>query len=174
MTVQELVKKVNNKTFNLEKAIELKKYIPIMEKQKFTIDVISACTDDIDNFVSVDRFKMRVYFDIKMLCLYTNLEIADYFDEMVAQYDVLCENGLLNKVIDAIGEDYNAMSNVLNDALEELLVQNSIDAQVVKISNKINFIIDTISEKMDEVDLKSILPEGTDVNQLIEMVNMLK
>lgn len=174
MKVQELIKKIDNKTFNLEKSLEVKKYIPIMDKKRFVMDIIAECTDDVDDFITVDKFKLRVYFDMKVLGLYTNLEVSNDFYEMIVQYDELCESGILIKILDVIREDHNVMSIVLNDALEELLVQNSIDAQVVKIANKINNTITIFSDKLNDIDFNSILPKGTDINELIEMVNKLK
>ena len=174
MKVQELIKKINNKTFNIEKSLEVKKYIPIMDKKRFAMDAISACTDDVDNFITVDRFKMNIYFDMKVLSIYTNLEIVDDFDEMIIQYDALCESEIMNRIITLFEEDYNAMRGVLDDALEELLVQNSIDAHVVKIANKINQAIDIFSNKLNDVDFNSMLPEGINMDDFAEIINALK
>lgn len=174
MQVQDLIKKINNKTFNLEKSLEVKKYIPIMNKKMFVMDVIAECTDVLDDFITIDRFKMNIYFDMKVLATYTNLEIADDFYEAVTQYDMLCESGVMNQVIALFKDDYDAMCKVLEDEMDELLRQNTIDAQVVKIANKINSVIDVVGDKLSGVDLNSMLPEGTDINDLINMVNMLK
>ena len=174
MTVQELLKKINNKTFNLEKSLEIKKYIPIMNKKKFVMDVIATYTDDIDGLITVDRFNMYIYFDMKVLSLYTNLEISDDFNEMIMQYDMLCESGMRDKIIILFENDYDILCALLEDELETLLIQNSIDTQVVKIANKINDIIDVISEKLSDVDFNAILPEGTDMNKLIEMIDILR
>lgn len=174
MTVQELIKKINNKTFNLEKSLEVKKYVPIMDKKRFVMDVVAECTDDIDDLITVDRFKMNIYFNMKALGVYTNLEIVDDFDEMVEQYDMLCENGAMNQIIALFKEDYDVMCEVLEYELDELLRQNSIDAQVVKIANKINMVIDVVGDKLGGVDLNSMIPDGMSVNDLVNMVNMLK
>lgn len=174
MKVQELIKKINNKTFNMEKSLEIKEYIPIMDKKKFVMDIIAECTDDIDDFIAVDRFKMNIYFNMKVLGLYTNLEVAEDFYDMIEQYDILCESGLLDIILAVFQDDYAAMCKVLDGMLDELLIQNSIEAQVVRIANKINNVIDMAVEKLDGIDLNAILPEGTDINHLIEMINTLK
>lgn len=174
MKVQELLANINNKEFDLERGLQVKKYLPIMDKKKFVMDVSAACTDDIDGFVTVDRFKMHIYFDMHILGAYTNLEIAKEFDEMVEQYDELCESGLLTKIIGLFKTDYDAMCVILEDDLKELVVQNSIDTRIVKIANKINSIIDVIGNKFNSFDLNTLFPEGADVNQLVEMMSMLK
>lgn len=174
MTVQELMNKISNKTFNLEKSLEVKKYIPIMDKKRFVTDVVAACTDNIDDFITVDKFKMNIYFDMRALGVYTNLEIADDFDDMIAQYDVLCEKEILSQIIALFEMDYCVMHTVLENVLDELLVQNSIDMQVVKIANKISHIIDSATDSLNELNLSSILPDGMNINGLIDMISALK
>lgn len=172
MKVNELVEKINKDgkipSTVAKKLIEIK-YIPVMDKKKFVMDVIATCTDDVDNFIAVDRFKMNIYFDMRMVAAYTNLEIAHSFDDMIGQYDVLCEHGLLRQIIALFETEYSAMKLVLEDVLEELLVQNSIDMRVVKIANKISDLIDSIGDALGSFDVNSVLPEGTNIKELIDM-----
>jgi hypothetical protein len=140
----------------------------------FIMDVISACTDENEGFISADKFKMSIYFNMKVLGLYTNLEVADDFSAMIEQYDALSENGTLNILLSLFTDEYSVICKMLDNLLEELLVQNSIDMQVVKIANKINDAIDAISEKLNDVNFNSILPEGTDMDALLNMINILK
>lgn len=174
MKVQELIKNISNDTFNLEKSLEIKKYIPIMDKKRFVMDIISECTNDVDDFVVVDRFKMNIYFDMKVLEAYTNLEIADDFDDMISQYDMLCENGVINQIVSLFKNDYDLLHTVLENVLDELLVQNSIEAQVVKIANKVNRVITDFGDKLNSIDFNAMIPEGVDINQLIDVMNKLK
>ena len=173
MKVQELVENFDN-MLDLKKELQIKKYIPIIEKRKFAVGVIAACTDEDDGFMQADRFKMNIYFHMNMLSLYTNVEQIVEFDDMVEQYDALCECGLMNALIDIIGNDYDELQNVLECELDSLLGQNSIDFQVVKIANKIGSIIDMLGEKLEGYDLDGILPEGTNVAELTNMFNVLK
>lgn len=171
MKVSTFIENVKDRRFEVGKELEIKKYISIMKKKAFVMDVIAACTDDIDDFIAVDRFKMGIYFDMNMLKEYTNLEIESDFDEMIAQYDELCESGLLNKVIDLFKDEYVAMSAVLEDKIDEILIQNSIEAQVVKVANKIINTTDAISS----IDLSKIIPDGMDAKELLSVFfNLLK
>lgn len=174
MKINELLVNVYKTNFNWMEELEVKHYIPIMDKKMFVMDVIAACTDEVDGFVAADRFKMNIYFNMKILALYTNLEIKSDFDDMVEQYDILCEHGLLNNILGLFADDYSVMCSTLESLLDELLVQNSIDMQVVKIANKILSVINMVSENSNGFDLNSILPDGVDINQLINMVNKLK
>ena len=168
MKVRELIEKTNKEDFNLEILLEIKKYMPIMEKKKFAMDIISACTDDVDGFITADRFKMNIYFNMMVLGLYTNLEIDSDFDEMVKQYDLLCASGMLNNLLALFADDYSVMCSVLDGLLDELLIQNSIDVQVVRIGNKIMSILDALGDSID--DINSLVPEGIDLNKIINML----
>ena len=168
MKVIELIERTNKEDFNLELLLDIKKYIPIMDKKKIAIDVISACTDDIDGFVTVDRLKMYVYFDMQILSVYTNLEVATDFNEIVTQYDALCENGMRDKIVRLFENDYEVMCVILEDMLEELLMQNSIDMQVVRMANRVMNILDVLEDKMD--DINSLIPEDIDLGKLKDML----
>lgn len=167
MKVQELLMNIYNSDFNAFEALEVKHYIPIMQKKSFVNDVIAECTDEIDGFVSADRFKMDIYFSMKALGLYTNLEIAEDFDGMIEQYDMLSENNTLNNIFNLFKNDYSAMRSVLDNLLNELLIQNSIDMQVVKLSNKIMSVISTL----ENVDFESIL-SNINIPELIGNLNI--
>lgn len=174
MNMNELLMKVYNADFNLLEDLEVKNYIPVMEKKKFIIDIISACTDENDGFVSVDRFKMNIYFNMKVLGLYTNLEIATNFDDMIEQYDALCERGLLDGILSVFHNDYTSMCKVLDGMLDELLVQNSIEAQVVRIANKLSAMIDMVGNNLNQLDVSSILPDGENIIELMKQIKTLK
>lgn len=170
MKINELVERINEKDFALEKELEVKKYVPVMDKKSFVMDVIAACTDEIDGFISADRFNMDIYFNMNMIRTYTNIEVAFDFDEMVEQYDMLCECGLLDKIIGLFESEYIAMCDILDGQLEELFIQNSLEAQIVKIANKINNTIDMLSA----IDIKSLLPDGVSADMFSNIANMLK
>lgn len=169
MKINELLENINP----MEK-LDIKHYIPVIDKKKFVMDVLMECTDDVDNFISVDRFKMNIYFNMRIMELYTDLEVSNDFDEMIAEYDTLCESAILQNAIAEFKDEYDLTYSILEGELEELLVQNSIDAQVVRIANKVNVMLDTIQKKVESVDLSKMLPEGTDMAQLMDMLNLLK
>jgi hypothetical protein len=171
MTIKELLVNMYSKNFNILEELEVKHYVPILEKKQFVIGVIAACTDEDDGFVSVDRFKMNVYFNMKALELYTNLEIADNFDDMMVQYDELCEHRVMDGLLNLFEDDYKMMCSVLEGELDTLLVQNSIDAQVVRLANKISKFLDDANTGLSGLDLATILP---DVANLTEVLNKLK
>ena len=174
MKIKELVESIKSKDFNIKKELKVKKYIPVMDKKKLAISVLSACTDDFDGFITVDRFKMNICFNMYVLASYTNLEITSSFNEMVEEYDILCEKGIFQKITTLFKEDYDVSYAVLNDELKGLLTQNSIDAQVIKVVNKISDILDIVGEKIENVDFDALLPKGIDIGKMSSILNMLK
>lgn len=174
MTVKELLTNIKNKEFDVKKSLEVKEYVPVMEKKRFVTGVIAACTDDMDGYITVDRFKMDIYFHMYLLTLYTNLEISTDFDEVVEQYDMLCAQGTLDTILDIIASDYDALANILEYELESLLNENSLECQVVQLVGKVKNIIDVVGDKIHDVDFNNILSEKLDLTQLPNVVDILK
>ena len=174
MTVKELLTNIKNKEFDVKKSLEVKEYIPVMEKKRFVTGVIAACTDDMDGYITVDRFKMDIYFHMYLLKLYTNLEISIDFDEVVEQYDMLCAQGALDTILDIIADDYDALANVLEYELESLLDENSLECQVVQLVGKVKNIMDIVGDKIHDVDFNSVLPKTLDLTQLPNLLKMFK
>lgn len=174
MKVQELLMNIHNKDFDLEQALQIKKYLPINIKKELATDVIALCTDDLDGFVMVDKIKLRVYFTMTALFVYTELEVSPDFTDLVQEYDTLGASGLLGQIIKLIGDDYNICYDVVQDELNELLIENSFETQVVRVANKINKTLDVLTEKLSSVDFNTILPEGTNMNELVDVLKQLK
>jgi hypothetical protein len=156
--------------FSLIGELEIKRYLPITEKQKFVMDIIDTCADDSDDFISIDRVKMRIYFDMRMIQEYANIEVASDFDDMIVQYDELCEIGLLRVLIDMFQDEYAVMKAVLEDKIHEVMVQNSIEAQVVRVANKIVGLLDVMSN----IDVSKIIPSDMGVDSLLKQFNLVK
>ena len=174
MKVTELLMNIKNKEFKLERALEVKKYLPIMDKKKLAIDVIAECTNDTGGFIAVDRFKMNIYFDMCVLSTYTNLEIETNFDQMIEQYDMLCESETMGTIIDLFDNDYNALCVVVEDMLDEILTHNSIDCQVAKVASTANTMLSDLGEKFSRFNISNLMSGNVDVTQLLDIVKLLK
>ena len=174
MKVQELLANIKNKEFDVKTSLEVKEYVPVMEKKRFVTGVIAACTDDIDGYITVDRFKMDIYFHMYLLNLYTNLEISSNFDETIEQYDMLCAQGALDVILDIIANDYDVLVSVLEYELESMLNENSLECQVVQLVGKVKNIMDVVGDKIHDVDFNSVLPKTLDLTQLPNLLKMFK
>ena len=174
MKVQEFVNYMKEKDFDLVSAINIKKYMPVIDKKNFALNVFATCTYNYDGYVSVDYFKKNIYFNMMMLSMYTDLEIATDFDEMMAQYDTLCEIGVMKHMKSVLADEYDEMNMVCNNVFDELLAQNSIDAHIARVANKIGVLIDVANDKLNEFDIGTLLPDGADIEELIDMMKILK
>lgn len=118
MTINYLIENINKKDFDIESELKIKKYIPIIEKKKIAMDIVAECVDDFNDFIEVDRFKMNIVFNMRMLKEHTNLDISINYDEMIKEYDELCESGAIYTVCEYFISDYGACELILNQEVE--------------------------------------------------------
>ena len=174
MTVKELVELMATEDFNLQDKLNIKKYIPVMDKKMMAMDAIAAHTDDFGGFIEVDKFKMDIYFDMCVLSKYTGLEVSFDFDDMIAEYDMLCENNMFYAIVSYFKNDYERCKEILNKELEAFMAQNSFETQVVKVVNRINNLLDEFSDKFAGVNLNEIITDGINLGELMETIKLLK
>lgn len=169
MKVQELLANIKNKEFNLEKGLQVKKYLPIEVKKTIAQGIIYDCTNDDNGAIKVDSVERYMSYVRYMITYHTNLEYTD------DDYDMLCSteyNGtnLLNAVIDLFGEDAKECSRILNLMMDDYMQEMSVEVNITRFLNNLNNYIgqfaDKIIQKTDDIDLKSIIPEYMDMNKL--------
>lgn len=118
MRVQELVEKYNkNPRINIANEIETRQYVGIGFKQEMARLVLDGCTTVIDGEIYINSVEKYILFTLAVIGMHTNLEFAaadDDYHSAVADYDLLCESGLLIKVIDTFKDDYASCQEVLN------------------------------------------------------------
>ena len=174
MKVQELLANIHNKDFNLEKGLQVKKYLPFELKKTIAQGIIFESTDDSEGFIKVDSIQQYLSYVRFMILHHTNLE---YTDE---DYDKLCsteykDGMLLNAIMGCFEEDAKECTRILKLATADYMQHNSLENSVIKILGKfntsLNSFINKFGEKFDEIDLKSIIPEDTDMDKLNKFLN---
>ena len=169
MKVRELLANIKNKEFNLEKGLQVKKYLPIEVKKTIAQGIIYDCTNDDNGAIKVDSVERYMSYVRYMIAYHTNLEYTD------DDYDLLCSTeynrtNLLNAVIDLFGEDAKECSRILNLMMDDYMQEISIEYSVVKLLNSLNNYIsqfaDKIIQKTNDINLESIIPENIDANKL--------
>ena len=169
MTVQELLMSIHNKEFNLEKRLEVKKYLPIETKKVIAQAIIYDCTEDDGGAIRVDSLQRHMSYMKYMITMHTNLQ---YTNE---DYDALCSTEyagttLLNAIVDMFEIDANECMRILDLMMDDYMQEMSVDFAVAKFLNKLSGVIDGIAaklnEKVDGMDLKSMIPEDLDVDKL--------
>jgi hypothetical protein len=176
----ETVKKNPNQVGIVCKKIVKTKYIPVLEKRKLAELVYENSTDIENGIVKVDSLSKYLIFTLLMLTQYTDLEFTvdekgAATEEAINEYDVLCENGLINKIIAEFEEDYVRANEIMNYVFQDnLAVNNTVEAVVGKTAtvllNIVDGFVDTLSNKVEEmnIDLSNL-----DMDKLDNIMNVL-
>lgn len=146
----------------IKKELEVKDYIPFVEKRELCERVLSASnTRGNDGLVKVDSVSRYIVFTLSVISAYTNIEFSsgedDEFDSL-DEYDMLCKNHLLNPILEVIGEEYAACNNMLNMMMADIEANNNTVEAVLghtlgKVTDSIDNLIDVFAEKVGEMDL---------------------
>lgn len=174
MKVKELLLNIKNKEFNLERELQVKKYLPIEVKKTIAQGIIYDCTNEEDGVIKVDSVQRYMSYVRYMITTHTNLE---YTDE---DYDVLCsteygDTTLLNEIIDCFGADAKECSRILNLMMDDYMQEMSIEFTIAKFLHGLNKSIDSlvgqVNEKFNDIDLKSLIPDDVDKEILNKFLN---
>lgn len=176
----EAVKKNPNQASAICKKIVKTKYIPVLEKRQLAELVYSSSIEIENGLVKVDSLSKYLIFTLLMLTTYTELEFSvdangAATEDAIREYDTLCENGLINKVIAEFAEDYARANEILNYVFQDnLAVNNTVEAVVGKASYRLLDIVDgfanTLSNKVEEMNFDL---ESLDVKQLQNVLQLL-
>lgn len=183
MKVQELVEFVSNsknkllKQAQLEeviaKQIETKKYLPIKQKKELVESIVNECIlyeDGVYKFDDIDKY---ICFTMRVIAAYTNLELSDDIED---DYDVLCEAGVLDMVINAFKNEYDEVNILLQMKCDYVLSSNSLEAQVGKLFDgvleKLDIITQALANKVDGFDINNLPMSGDDLSKLMQLLNM--
>jgi hypothetical protein len=174
ITVKEFVEKFNNdKVTNskinpnaisdyIKKELEVKDYLPFADKRELCARVLNTCNSiDENGLVKVDSVSRYITFTISILSKYTNLEFSSGGDEeldSLDEYDMLCQNGLLNPILDVIGGEYATCNNILNMMMEDIISNNNTIENVLgtasdRLLDSVDRIVDALADKIDELEL---------------------
>lgn len=146
----------------LKKELEIKEYLPFADKRELCETVLDACnTRDNDGLIKVDSVSRYIIFTITVISKYTNLEFSSGEDEeydSLDEYDMLCQNRLLNPILSVIGEEYEACNNLLNMMMDDVIANNNTVEAVLghtlgKVSDSLDGLIGAFAEKVEEMEL---------------------
>ena len=167
MKVQELLANIKNNDFNLQRGLQVKKYLPIELKKTIAQSIIYDCTDNESGATKVDSVQRYMSYVRYMITMHTNLE---YTDE---DYDALCstecgETNLLNAIMDCFEGDAKECSRILNLMMDDYMQEMTIEFTVAKflngLNNSISNLADGINQKIDGFNVDSL--KDVDINNL--------
>lgn len=147
----------------IKKILEVKDYVPFADKRALCAQVLNACnTVDADSgLVKVDSVKRYIIFTITILSTYTNLEFSADEDsefDSLDEYDMLCQNDLLNPILDVIGAEYISCNNILNMMMADITANNNTVENVLSVATKkaldiVDGFANVLSDKVKELNL---------------------
>lgn len=109
----------------IKKTLEVKTYLGIRAKKELVQEIVDETIiyeNGLFKFNGIDQFVTLNMFAIKA---YTNLEI----ENIEADYDLLCESGLMNKVLATFESEYKEVLSLLQMQCDYVLMDNSVTAQ---------------------------------------------
>ena len=182
MTVKELVEfATNNKNKMLKeeqlmevikKTIQTKDYIGIKQKKEFVDKIVNECIFYEDGMYKFDEIEKYIYFTMKMIETYTNIELSDDIEE---DYDMLCNFKLLNVVIDTFVGEYENVKLLLQMKCDYVLSNNSMEAQLGKflneLSERIGDIANVASDRISKFDMSELPFSTGDLDKLRSFIN---
>ena len=146
----------------LRSKLEIKDYVPFAEKRELCANVLNACnTKENSGLVKVDSVSRYIIFTLSIITKYTNIEFSSGNDaefDSLDEYDMLCENGLLNPILDVIGTEYTTCNNILNMMMADIEANNNTIENVLatvlgKFSDSVDDFIDVLADKVEEMNL---------------------
>lgn len=145
----------------IKKELEVKDYVPFAEKRELCANVLNACnTKESSGLVKVDSVSRYIVFTISIISKYTNLEFSSGDEEFdsLDEYDMLCQSGMLNAILDVIGAEYTTCNNILNMMMSDIEANNNTIENVVatilgNIGSSVDNLIDVFAEKVESMEL---------------------
>ena len=158
----------------IKEALEIKSYLPFMEKRKIIEVVVEQNTKEVDGIKKNDSINQYLSFVISMLSAHTNIEFSE---DPVADYDMLSESGLLPQIIAEFKESYDECDILLKMELASKLEDNNINVLVGKflndILNKLDDFGDMLKDKFGDIDVNDFLSNNFKEEDLAKLNSFL-
>lgn len=177
-TIKEFCDAYKANETNILDLLSVKKYISSEAKIRLAKDVLDFSVEYDRGFIKFDNYAKHLAFTFGVVEAHTDLRFADDWTERMQEYDMLCENDLLDAVIDAFRKDYEVSLEVLDMMRADMLADNSIEASVARLSQSVSENLDifvgTLSDKIEELDIEKIIPKDLDLNKLMGLLGKIK
>ena len=158
----------------IKETLEVREYVPFKEKRAIVELIVLNNIKVVDGVKKNDSISQYISFITAMLTAHTNLEFSE---DPVADYDILSESGLLTPIIDTFKTDYSECDVLLKMARANELEDNNVNIVFGKFLNSILYRLDVIGEyiksSVDGVDIKSILGESFNQEDLAKLSSFL-
>lgn len=143
----------------IRKNLNIREYLPFADKRELCAKVVEASCEVKNNIVEVDSVSRYILFTISILDKYTDLEFGKTEDlDVIDEYDLLCQSGLLNHILGTIVSEYDACNNILNMMMADIDANNNNIAAVLgksaeRLLDIVDGLVGTFADKVDELNL---------------------
>ena len=155
----------------LKKKLDVKEYISIKDKKRLIDAIVNECILYEDGIFKFDNIDKYICFTMRAIELYTNIELSDDIED---DYDLLCQNGLLNSVIDTFIGEYENIKVLFQMKCDYVIAGNAVEAQFGRffdnILDKMDTIVGTLSDKISGFDMENLPANMEDINKLITLI----
>lgn len=153
MTVKELKKELENKK-DITDILEIKRYLPFVEKQLLCQTVIDKCININDKgLVTCDYFMKQISLDISILSSYTNLTFNE--ESLLDDYDYLVKDKVWNIILANIDPDeIEFINTMINKEIQQRLeIENGLSNVV---ATALNRFVDVVDKNTNPKELKKL------------------
>ena len=186
MTIKEFCDAYKEKNFISTKEITewivqtlgIKGYISFDEKINISKKIMDFIVDYDRGLIKFDSVKKYLNFTFVVIEAHTDLCFSDDWKDKVQEYDLLCENDLLDAIICTFEKDYKASREILDMMCADILAENSLEASIAKlaqsVSENLDVFIGTLTDKLEDLDIEKIIPKDLDLNKLQRFLGKFK
>lgn len=155
----------------VKKQLDVKDYLSIKAKRALVDDIINECIlyeNGIYKFDCIDKY---VYFTMYTIAAYTNLELSG---DVESDFDILSQEKLLPIILGTIKSEYDDVNILLQMQCDSILENNSVELIVAKFLDSVMDFLNSmeggLKHGIDKI-LNLKLPEGFDLNKLLDLLN---
>ena len=159
----------------LKKELEIKDYVPFVEKQSIAQVVLESCANMKEGVITVDSIQKYIIFTMMILSTYTNLEFDG--DEDLESYDALCsyhieDRTLLDEIVKTFEKEYVRCNDLLNMMTADLIAENNIEKQIGRFLSGISKKIDSLGDSLiDKLGNFNIDLDQLDIDKLSDIIS---
>lgn len=157
----------------IRKTLEVREYVPFKEKMSVVKLIVLKNINVVEGVKKIDSISQYISFVTAMLTVHTNLE----FEDSLEDYDVLCESGLLNPIIETFKTDYSECDALFKMALADELEDNNINIVFGRFLNSILEKLDNAEESIraivGNVDINALLNNSVSQEDLAKLNSFL-
>lgn len=165
---------VDEKSEWIKKELEIKNYIPFIEKRKIAEMVVRQNIDIVDDIKKYDSINGYLGLIVASIAAHTNLE---WSNNPAADYDLLASSNLLPEIIAEFEGSHAEIDLLLHMALDMEMEDNEIGAIIGRFLNSISGALDGLigvaKDKFGNFDLRNILGENFNDEDLAKLRSFL-